>query len=83
VILQYCGIDSKQIDNIGEVNDKKYGALTPGSMIPIKPEEDVLNTNPDYLLVLPWHFKDFFLKSSKFEGRKLIFPLPELEIVNL
>jgi len=83
VILQYCGIDSKQIDYIGEVNDKKYGALTPGSMIPIKPEEDVLNTNPDYLLVLPWHFKDFFLKSSKFEGRKLIFPLPELEIVNL
>jgi hypothetical protein len=83
VILQYCGIDSKQIDNIGEVNDKKYGALTPGSMIPIKPEEDVLNTNPDYLLVLPWHFKEFFLKSSKFKGRKLIFPLPELEIINL
>ncbi len=83
VILQYCGIDSKQINEIGEVNSNKYGALTPGSMIPIKPEEDVLNNNPDYLVILPWHFKDFFIKSSKFKGRKLVFPLPKLEVIDL
>ena len=39
---------------------------------------------PDYLLVLPWHFKDHFIKrEQKFlkDGGKLIFPLPDIEII--
>ena len=39
---------------------------------------------PDYLLVLPWHFKDHIIKKEKKfldNGGKLIFPLPEIEIV--
>ena len=39
---------------------------------------------PDYLLVLPWHFKDHILKKEKDyleKGGKLIFPLPEIEII--
>ena len=39
---------------------------------------------PDYLLVLPWHFKNFIIKKEKKylnNGGKLIFPLPDIEIV--
>ena len=39
---------------------------------------------PDYFLVLPWHFKDHIIKKEKKfldNGGKLIFPLPEIEIV--
>jgi hypothetical protein len=36
---------------------------------------------PDYLLVLPWHFRDFFLESERFVDRNLVFPLPQLELV--
>ena len=81
VILQYCDIDSSQIEEIGEVNSNKFGTVTPGSMIPINSEESVLSNEPDYLIILPWHFRDFFVKSSKFIGRNLVFPLSELEIV--
>jgi hypothetical protein len=38
---------------------------------------------PDYYLVLPWHFRnDFIKREKKFlqNGGKLIFPLPKIEI---
>jgi len=81
VILQFCGFNASEIAVIGDVNADKYGALTPGTWIPIKEEARVLAGNPDYLLVLPWHFKDFFVKSPIFKGRNLVFPLPSLEII--
>ena len=80
VLLQYYDIGSN-IEAIGEVNSDKYGKFTPGTNIPIISEDDILKKNPDYLLVLPWHFKEFFLKSEKFTNVKLIFPLPSVSIV--
>ena len=81
VLLQYCGIDEALIAEVGEVNPEKFDCFTPGSWIPIVKEEDILSSNPDYLLILPWHFKSFFLNNPKFKNFKLIFPLPEIEIV--
>lgn len=85
VLLQYCGLTAKDIPCIGEVNPNKYGCVTPGTEIPIIPEDEVLKMKPDYLLVLPWHFKSFFIRSEKIRssGAKLVFPLPELEIMDL
>jgi hypothetical protein len=72
------------IDQIGEVNSFKFGKFTPGTRIPIRSEIEVLDSSPDYILVLPWHFKDSFdLRLSDFvsDGGKIIYPLPELVIV--
>lgn len=81
VILQYCGFNASDIEVIGEVNPDKFGAVTPGSWIPIEDEKKVLQSAPDYLLVLPWHFRDFFLNNPAYVGQKLVFPLPQLEVV--
>lgn len=81
VILQYCGFSAEDIEVIADVNSDKHGVRTPGTWIPIEAEDKVLASNPDYLLVLPWHFRDFFLKSPLFKGRRLVFPLPSLEVV--
>jgi hypothetical protein len=40
----------------------------------------VLSSNPDYLMVLPWHFKKFFLGNERYAGRSLLFPLPKLVV---
>lgn len=80
VVLQYCGITEKDIFSVGEVNRDKFSCFTPGSLIPIISEEDLLTRIPDYLLVLPWHFRDFFVSSEKFGKAQLVFPLPHLEI---
>ena len=81
VVLQYCGFTTDDIEMIGDVNADKFGAMTPGTWITIEEEARVLASNPDYLLILPWHFRDFFIRNPIFKGRKLVFPLPILEVV--
>lgn len=84
VILQYCGITSEQIKAIGEVNPDKFGAFTPRSAIPIDNENKVKAMKPDYMVVLPWHFRNGILAKEKEylkSGGHLIFPLPFIEIV--
>ena len=52
--------------------------------IPIISEEQARLKKPDYMLVLPWFFKEEFLKREKKyleDGGHFIFPLPEIEIV--
>ena len=58
VLLQYCGLTESEICCIGEVNEDKFGSYTPGTWIPIIPEDELLGKKPDYLIVLPWHFKN-------------------------
>jgi len=84
VLLQYCNFNSKDIPFIAEVNSEKFGTYTPGTNIPIISEKDAKAMNPDYFLVLPWHFKNGILaKEEEFmsKGGKFIFPLPEIEII--
>jgi NDP-4-keto-2,6-dideoxyhexose 3-C-methyltransferase len=81
VLLQYCGLTAEHIHAIGEVNPDKFGGFTPGTLIPIKPERDVLESEPDYLIVLPWHFRDTFLNLPRKGRTRLVFPLPALEVL--
>jgi NDP-4-keto-2,6-dideoxyhexose 3-C-methyltransferase len=82
VLLQYCGFTDQDIIAVGEVNPDKFGSFTPGTGIPIIPERKLMDRRPDYLIVLPWHFRAFFEQSPAFRGQTLVFPLPELSILN-
>lgn len=81
VLLQYCCLGTKEVEFVGEVNPEKFGCFTPGTWIQIIPEQDLLAKKPDYIIVLPWHFRKFFIANKKFSGMNLVFPLPRLEIV--
>ncbi len=84
VLLQFCNVTTNEIAAIAEVNPDKFGAFTPGTHIPIVSEADARAMNPDYFLVLPWHFKEGILqREAKFlaSGGRMIFPFPEIEIV--
>jgi len=85
ILLQYCGITINDLPFIAEVNKEKFGSVTPGSNIPIISEKEAKKMNPDYFLILPWHFRDFIVnKELNYlqSGGKLIFPLPTLDIVS-
>jgi NDP-4-keto-2,6-dideoxyhexose 3-C-methyltransferase len=86
-VLQYCDITPELLPAIGEVNEDKFGHVTPGSGIPIVPEKEIFAKKPEYLVVGPYHFRDFLLglphvKAYLAAGGKVIFPLPSLEIVS-
>ena len=86
VLLQFCDIDNKLIIAAADRNPKKWGHRTPLTNIPIVSEEEVRTAKPDYLLVLPWHFRSEFIEREKeflANGGKLIFPLPQMEIVEM
>jgi len=84
VILQFCGFSENDIPAIAEVNRDKFGCYTPGTLIPIIPEGEAKAMAPDHFLVLPWHFRDNFLKQEADflqSGGKLLFPLPKIESI--
>lgn len=85
-LLQYFGLDSTLIDGIAERSVYKFGLRTVGTNIPIYSEADMRRENPDYLLVLPWHFINEFVQRERdylASGGKFIVPCPEFKIIGM
>ncbi len=85
VTLQYCGITPELLPAIADRNARKWGALTPGSGIPIISEDEMRAQNPDYLLALAWHFiPSFKVREAALlkKGCRFIVPLPKVAIVD-
>lgn len=84
VLLQLCNFTTAEIPAIAEVNEEKFGRLTPGTHIPIISDKEARAMKPDYFLVLPWHFKEGILRREQeylAHGGKFIFPFPVIEII--
>lgn len=83
-ILQYYGLDNKMITAAVERNPEKWGKVISSTNIPIISEAQARIERPDYLLVLPWFFKDEFLQREANylrNGGHFIFPLPKFEVI--
>lgn len=84
VVLQFCNITPRLLPAILEVNADKFGCHTPGTKIPIISETEGHARKPDFLMVMPWHFKaNVMQREADFlkRGGKLLFPLPEIHAV--
>ena len=84
VILQYCNLTGQDLSCIAEVNEDKFGAFTPGTLIPIVSETDAKRMGPDFFLVLPWHFREAILSREaqyRRAGGKFVFPMPSVSVV--
>ncbi len=81
VLLQYLNLDQTDVACIGDVNPYKHGRFTPKTYIPIVSDEEMIKMNPDYAIVLPWHFKQNIIKNYSDKNFKLVFPLPKFEII--
>ena len=83
-ILQYCDIHEAQVKYAVERNPKKVGRST-STGIEIISEETMRENPPDYLIVLPWHFKtEIIAREKEFldNGGQFIFYLPTFDIVS-
>ncbi len=82
-LLNYCGIRTDFLDYTVDRNPYKHGMFLPGTHIPIYPPTKIQETKPDYVLILPWNFKDEIMLQmsgiSKWGGRFVV-PVPELTI---
>ena len=80
VLLNFCGLTSKEIDLAVEVNHLKFNRYIPCTNIPIVDETTV--SEPDYYLLLSWNFAEEFFGSEAYQSgkRKFIIPGPEPKI---
>jgi SAM-dependent methyltransferase len=85
-LLNHCGIRSDILSYTVDRSPFKQGKFLPGTHIPIYPPERLAQTRPDYILVLPWNLRDEISRQLSYVGSwggKLVFPIPELEIVSV
>jgi NDP-4-keto-2,6-dideoxyhexose 3-C-methyltransferase len=83
-LLQYFGLDSSLISAMVERSPYKFGLKTIGTNIPIISEEEMRQSPPDYMLVLPWHFINEFVSREQDylnNGGQFIVPCPRFEII--
>ncbi len=85
-ILQYCGLNNKLISAAVERNPEKWGKFIASVDIPIISEEQARKDMPPNMLVLPWFFREEFLRRERHyleRGGKFIFPLPLVKVVKI
>ena len=83
-LLNYCGIRADFLDYTVDRNPYKHGKFLPGTHIPIHPVERIRETKPDFVLILPWNFKDEIMSQMaeiRQWGGKFVIPIPEVEII--
>ncbi len=83
-LLNHCGIRSDLLSYTVDRSPFKQGKFLPGTHIPIYAPERLAETKPDYILVLPWNLRDEISRQLGYVGSwggKLVFPIPELEVV--
>ena len=83
-LLNYCGIRTDFLDYTVDRNPYKHGKFLPGTHIPIYSVEKIQETKPDYVLILPWNFKDEIMTQMagiREWGGQFVIPIPEVEII--
>ncbi len=84
-LLNYCGIRTDFVDFTVDRNTYKQGKFLPGTHIPIYAPDKIREARPDYVLILPWNFKDEIVRqmaSIREWGGKFVVPIPEVQIID-
>jgi hypothetical protein len=83
-LLNYCGIRTDYLDYTVDRNPYKQGKYLPGTHIPIFSPEEIAETKPDYVLILPWNLKDEIMAQLAYIrswGTEFVVPIPEVSVI--
>lgn len=83
-LLEYCKLNSKSIKYIAEQKESlKIGLYTPGTHIPVVNEAIAIKRQPDYAVMLSWHYAKTIIKNLRKKNfkSKIILPLPKIRVI--
>lgn len=82
-LLNYCGIGKELLPFTVDRNTHKQGLLLPGTRIPIRPPEAILEEKPDFVVILPWNLKDEVASQMaciREWGGRFVVPIPTVQV---
>jgi 2-polyprenyl-3-methyl-5-hydroxy-6-metoxy-1,4-benzoquinol methylase len=82
-LLNYCGVNKDLLPFTVDRNTHKQGLLLPGTRIPIRPPEAILEEKPDYVLILPWNLRDEIaaqMSCIRAWGGRFVVPIPTVQV---
>ena len=83
-LLNYCGIRTDLLDYTVDRSPYKQDLFLPGTHIPIYHPDKIIETKPDYLLILPWNIKDEIIEQMSHIrewGGQFVVPIPQVEVI--
>lgn len=83
-LLNYCGVGRDLVDYVVDDSPHKQGLFLPGSHLPIYPSSKLAETEPDYVLILPWNLQDYIVEHNpqvRGWGGKWVVAIPEIKII--
>jgi len=84
VLLNYCGLNTEQIDFVVDRSPHKQGRLMPGVHVPVIAPDELATRRPDVALLLAWNFADEIMAQQsayRDAGGKFLIPIPEVRLV--
>jgi C-methyltransferase C-terminal domain len=83
-LLNYCGVKSDLLAYTVDVSPHKQEMLLPGTRIPVYAPAKILETQPDYVLILPWNIREEIMNNMaaiREWGGKFVVPIPTLTVL--
>ena len=83
-LLNYCGVGPELISYTVDVSPHKQGRYLPGVQIPIHAPEHILETKPQYVLILPWNIKEEItdqMAAIRQWGGRFVTAIPKLTVL--
>jgi len=83
-LLNFCGVRTDFLDFTVDRSPHKQGRYLPGTRIPIRAPEAILETKPDYVLILPWNLRDEIVEQMaavRAWGGRFVVAIPRVEVL--
>jgi len=83
-LLNYAGVKKDLIPYVVDKNINKQGKYMPGSRIPIKDEQYLIDNKPEYIIIFPWNIVNEIIEQLQFArewGGKFVVFIPEIKIL--
>ncbi len=83
-LLNYCGVRTDFLDYTVDRSPHKQGSFLPGTRIPIHDPEKIRETQPDYVLILPWNLKEEIMEQMaqiRSWGGRFVVAVPQVEVL--
>jgi hypothetical protein len=84
-LLNFCGVRTDLIEYTVDRAPSKQGTLLPGTRIPVFAPDKILETRPDYVLILPWNIRDEItaaMSAVREWGGQFVVPIPVVKVLD-